>query len=164
MVKSFYLHRMHKHEVSLPMYELFLKKRGLVNSMFKLNTEIMKVRLVSLNIAFWVTDDSKALQVSYNYSKTHSNVISVKWKYNPSGLVIFFFDLQQSSCLWLLATTKQQKNTVRQWKTNMNSLEDFLILLSYLLNHQENHILKTAVHDPLPSPLSWPSLKISKFD
>lgn len=24
----------------------------------------------------------------------------------------------------------------------MNSLEDFLILLSYLLNHQENHILK----------------------
>lgn len=62
---------------------------------------------MAFRAAFQVTDDSKALQVRYNYNRIHSKFVSVKWKCNPFRLVLF--DLQQSSSLWLLATTKKQK-------------------------------------------------------
>lgn len=60
MVKIFHLHTMHKQGVRyvmpLTIHELFLKKRELVNeytvSMLKLDTEVMKVRLVALRLAF----------------------------------------------------------------------------------------------------------------
>lgn len=54
------------------------KPSKLIHSMFKLDMEVMKVRLVALRTAFQVTDDSKALQVIYNYSRIHSKFVSVK--------------------------------------------------------------------------------------
>jgi len=42
----------------------------------------------------------------------------------------------------IAGNNKKAKNIVRHQKTNMNSLEDFLILLSYLLSHHATHILK----------------------
>lgn len=86
-----------------------------------------------------VTNDSEVLPVSCNYNKIHSKFISVKWKRNSSGL--YFSDLQQCSYLWL-QQHGSKKNYLSHWKTNTSSLEDFLILLSYLLNHPENHTHK----------------------